>query len=51
MEECNEMPIEMEKNSDTTSDNTYSSDSKAKLHVNFQKEDISVIQKYSTVVL
>ena len=39
------------KNSDTVPDNNYSSNSKAQLHLNFQKEGISVIEKYSTVVV
>ena len=39
------------KNSDAASDNNYSSDSKAQLHLNFQREDISGIEKYSTVVV
>ena len=51
IEECNVMVIEMEKNSDAVSNNNYSSDSKAQLHLNFQKEDISVIEKYSTIVV
>ena len=51
MEVCNVMVIEMEKNSDAVSDKSYSSDSKAQLHLNFQKEDKSVIEKYSTVVV
>ena len=51
IEECNVMVIEMEKNIDAVSNNNYSSDSKAQLHLNFQKEDISVIEKYSTVVV
>ena len=41
MEEWNVMFKEMEKNSDAVSDSNYSSDSKAQLHLNFQKEDIS----------
>ena len=45
------MVKEMEKNSDAVSNNNYSSDSKAQLHINFQKEDISVVEKYSTVVV
>ena len=51
MEEWNVMFKEMEKNSDAVSDSNYSSDSKAQLHLNFQKENISVIEKYSTVVV
>ena len=38
MEECNVMVIKMGKSSDAVSDNDYSSDSKAQLHLNFQKK-------------
>ena len=38
MEDCNVMIIEMGKNSDSVSDNDYSSDSKTQLHLNFQKK-------------
>ena len=39
------------KNSEAVSNNNCSSDSKAQLYLNFQKEYISVIEKYSTVVV
>ena len=51
MEEWNVMFKEMEKNSDAVSDSNYSSDSKAQLHLNFQKKNISGIEKYSTVAV
>ena len=51
MEEWNVMVIEMGKNSDAVSNNDYSSDIKAQLHLNFQKKDVSVVEKYSTVVV
>ena len=38
MEECNVMVIKMGRSSDAVSDNDYSSDSKAQLHLNFQKK-------------
>ena len=38
MEDCNVMIIEMGKNSDSVSDNDYSSDGKTQLHLNFQKK-------------
>ena len=41
MEECNVMVIEMGKNSDAVFENDYFSDSKAQLHLNFQKRYIS----------
>ena len=50
MEECNARIIEIGKNSDVVYDYDYSSDSKAQLYVNFPKNDISVIEKYSTAV-
>ena len=52
VEECNLMIIEIWKNSDGVSDNDYFSDSKTQIHLNFQKKnDISVIEKHSTVVV
>ena len=51
MEECNVRIIEIGKNSDVVYGNDYSSDSKVQLYVNFPKNDISVIQIYSTAVV
>ena len=51
MEECNAMIIEMGKNSDSVSDNDYSSDSKTQLHLNFQKKIYQLLKNNSTVVV
>ena len=44
MEACNVVAIEMGKNSDTVSDNDYSSNSKNQLHLNFQKKIYQLLE-------